>query len=111
MPDDAPIAINFAAEQELTEDLARFIARANCLAGIQYLIYEHHGPEPHTSMAVETAALIEVKKRRSLDNQARRLLRVAWQTELASRLGSAFHDPALQRVSSQTLPVNAYYAL
>jgi hypothetical protein len=96
---------------ELTEDVARFIARANCLAGIEALIHEHHGADPHTSIAFEAASAMRRSKRSHLDSDARRLLRVAWQTELASRLGSAFDDPALLRVTSQTLPVNAYYAL
>ena len=97
---------------ELTEDVARFIGRANCLAGIEALIYQHHSDEPHLSIAVETASMVSGGKRCGrLDGAVHRLLRVAWQTELASRLGSAFDEPGLLRVTSQTLPVNAYYAL
>lgn len=100
-----------ADPSDLTDDIARFVTRANCLAGIEALVYEHHGPEPHANVAVETISLVDVGKQRRLEDGARRLPRVAWQTELASRLGSAFDDPALLRVTCQTLPVNAYYAL
>src|SRR4051794_19685602 len=53
------IPIDFAkptAPSELTEDVARFIARANCVAGIKALIYEHHGDDPRPSIAAEAAS-------------------------------------------------------
>ena len=108
MPDLWPAA---GSEPELTDDLARIITRANCLSGIRQLTYEHHTAVPHVSIAVETVSQFTVKNERQFDSSACRLLRVAWQTELTARLGSAFDDPALTRVAMQTLPVNTYYAL
>ena len=96
---------------ELTSDVARFLARANCLAGIESYTYELHGSPPHDSIATATATLAPKTQRRSLDGDAQRLLRVAWQTELAARLTSVFDEPALQRVTAHTLPVHAYYAM
>lgn len=100
-----------AGPPELTTEVARFLARANCLAEIENYTYELHGSPPHESIAAQTAALAPTTRRRTLDGQTQRLLRVAWQTELTVRLTSVFEEPALQRVTTHTLPVNAYYAL
>lgn len=40
-----------------------------------------------------------------------RLLRIAWQTELAARASDVYDDDMLRRVAAQTLPVQAYYAV
>jgi len=48
---------------------------------------------------------------RALDREASRLLRIAWHTELAARVGDEFDDPTLRRAAAQTLPVQAYYAV
>src|SRR5207253_2822808 len=48
---------------------------------------------------------------RALDKEVRRLLRIAWQTELSARVSDAYDDTMLRRVAAQTLPVQTYYAV
>lgn len=100
-----------AGASELTEEMARFLSRANCLAAIHSYTADEHGDPPHESMSLELKSKLRARQRRSLSPAAAGLLRIAWQTELAARFASAFEDPALKRVSAQTLPVNSYYAV
>ena len=100
-----------AGASELTEEMARFMSRANCLDAIRSYTLDEHGDPPHESIASEIVAILRTGERRSLSPTAAGLLRIAWQTELAARFGSAFEDPALIRISAQTLPVNSYYAV
>lgn len=62
-------------------------------------------------MAMAVADRIKVDRRRTLDTDVARLLRISWQTELAAGFASAFNEPALKRISAQTLPINVYYAM
>jgi hypothetical protein len=48
---------------------------------------------------------------RTLDRSVGRLLRIAWQTELAARVSDAYDDEMLRRAAAQTLPVQSYYAV
>lgn len=52
-----------------------------------------------------------VKKSQDLTAEASRLLRIAWQHELAARLAEMIDDPTVRRVVAQTLPMQSYYAL
>ena len=70
------------------------------------------GPDPHQE-AAETLVRYRKGARalRPLDKEVRRLLRIAWQTELAARVSDVYDDNMLRRVAAQTLPVQAYYAV
>lgn len=97
---------------ELTHSTAKFISIANSLAGLRDYAAQSAGPEP--SSAHEARVIlgnVSPTTRRDLSTDAERLLRIAWQTELAARIGDALDDSVLRRVSAQTLPVQAYYAV
>lgn len=97
----------------LTEAKAKFVVMSNVFGGIRD--YDCGGwlePEAH-----EDAAMAVMRHGRSLnilrplDREVGRLLRIAWQTELAARVSDAYDDDMLRRVAAQTLPVQAYYAV
>lgn len=96
----------------LTEPTAKFVVMSNVLGGIRdYDCGGWLGPDAH-----EDAALAIMQQKRSgpsrpLDRKVSRLLRISWQTELAARVSNAYDDAMLRRVSAQTLPVQAYYAV
>lgn len=69
------------------------------------------GLESVHSAAVRVGAGRPFKARKQIEPNAARLLRVAWQTELAARLGDQLDDPGLRQATLQTLPVQAYYAV
>lgn len=97
----------------LTEATAKFVVMSNVLGGIQeYDRGGWRGPDVHDEAAA--AVMRQVKATgapRGLDKDARRQLRIAWQTELAARVSDAYDDDMLRRVAAQTLPVQAYYAV
>lgn len=109
----SPIHLTFETIPPLTGGTAKFIAIANLLHGIRQYAAEAAGPG--TSVIEVEAAHIAGRPvkgpRRSLSGEASRLLRIAWQTELAARVGDAFDDPTLRRAVAQTLPMQAYYAV
>jgi hypothetical protein len=97
----------------LSEATAKFVVMSNVLGGIHDYDCGHwRGPEPHEKVA---AALMRQKSSlrtpRPLERDVRRLLRIAWQTELAARVSNAYDDDMLRRVAAQTLPVQGYYAV
>ncbi len=101
------------SELPLNESTAKFVVISNVLGGIRD--YDCGGwlePEAH-----EDAALAVMKHGktlpalRPLDRNVGRLLRIAWQTELAARVTDAYDDDILRRVAAQTLPVQSYYAV
>jgi hypothetical protein len=106
-----PITIA-GSEPELDESTARFITRANVLTNIQQ--YAINQTIPGLTLVESEARHIAdspVHGTRTLTGEAERLLRIAWQTELAARVSEAFDDPTLRRVAAQTLPVQAYYSV
>jgi len=107
------IRIDFSGvgASELTEEMARFLSRANCLDGICALTIAEHDDPPQRSIAESVCASSRARATSSLSSDAAGLLRIAWQTELASRFAVALDEPSLKRISAPTLPVNAYYAV
>ena len=97
----------------LTEAKAKFVVMSNVLGGLRdYDRGGWLGPEAHEQAAM--AVLSHLKPPlilRPLDKEVTRLLRIAWQTELAARVSDAYDDDMLRRVAAQTLPVQAYYAV
>jgi hypothetical protein len=97
----------------LTEATAKFVVMSNVLGGIRD--YDRGGwfaPDAHEKAA--TAVIRQGKAPgapRVLGKDVRRLLRIAWQTELAARVSDAYDDDMLRRVAAQTLPVQTYYAV
>jgi hypothetical protein len=97
----------------LNESKAKFVVISNVLGGIRD--YDCGGwlePETHQDMAM--AVMQHGRKLnlpRSLNRDVGRLLRIAWQTELAARVSDAYDDDMLRRVAAQTLPVQSYYAV
>jgi len=105
-----PVALTFFFEEaELTSATARFVGIANCAIGTYAYIKEQHPDRIAYVGAV--ARSVRVKKRVSLTADAERLLRVSWQTEAAAGVAKAVSEPGFQRISSHTLPVQAYYAI
>jgi hypothetical protein len=97
----------------LNEPKARFVVMSNVLGGIRD--YDCGGwlePDAHEDVAM---AVMQHRKKlsppRPLNKDVGRLLRIAWQTELAARVSDVYDDDMLRRVAAQTLPVQAYYAV
>jgi hypothetical protein len=117
----ASLVIQFPSSN-LTQDAAKFISISNMLAGIQdYAAGGSLSPDLH-SKAIEQ--IFQQRPLpgsiRTLDADHRRLMRIAWQTELATKVldtvpgdtpTAALQLAMLRRISSQTLPVQVYYAL
>ena len=97
-------------ERPLTASTARFVALANCVAGIRSYALQVHGFD-YREPFVRAIGGSPPARQRPLAAQAGQLLRVAWQTELAARIGDVLGDSLLRRVSAQTLPVQAYYSI
>jgi hypothetical protein len=97
---------------ELTHSTAKFVSIANSVAGLRNYAVQCAG---HGSTSSYEASVIlgsvQSTSRRPLPANAGRYLRIAWQTELAARVGDALDDHVLRRVAAQTLPVQAYYAV
>ena len=93
---------------------AKFVVMSNVLGGIRdydrggWLV----GQDAYAKAAV---AVMRSGKTlappRVLGKEIGRLLRIAWQTELAARVSDVYDDDMLRRVAAQTLPVQAYYAV
>lgn len=97
----------------LSEFKAKFVVISNVLGGIRdYDCGGWRAPDAHQDVAM---AVMQHRKKldfpRPLDRNVGRLLRIAWQTELAGRVSNAYNDAMLLRVAAQTLPVQAYYAV
>ncbi len=103
--------IFFSKAEPLTESTAKFIAFANVLGGVEEYAYScSKGP----SLLVDEASRVAATRLRGGREMTPRVisrLRIAWQTELAARVGDALDDSVLRRVAAQTLPVQAYYAV
>lgn len=91
---------------------AKFISISNVLGGIRRFDL---GTLAGQDMRVQVASAVAEARRagpaRALDRRSARQLRIAWQTELAARVNDQVDDDMLRRVSAQTLPVQAYYAV
>jgi hypothetical protein len=97
---------------QLSEDAARFLAIGRCADGIRRFAAAQYGADGiPAGMAAALAAKMPRRNRRPLAPPAARLLRIAWQHELAARLGDVFDDPTMRRAMAHNLPGNAYYAL
>jgi len=98
--------------EPLSEDAARFLAIGRCADGIrQFAAEQYDTDEIAAGMAAALAAAMPMRDHRPLVPPAARLLRIAWQHELAARLGDVFDDPTMRRAMAHNLPGNAYYAL
>ncbi len=105
--------IPFAQPASLDEPTARFITVSNVLGRIRN--YDHGSlldKDLHEKIARSVPS--RGKSPQPLKVMSRndgRLLRIAWQTELAARVSNEYDDDLLRRVGAQTLPVQAYYAI
>lgn len=91
---------------------AKFISVSNVLGGVRSYDRETlTGVNMRPKIAASVAAGRKPAPLRVLDKDAKRHLRIAWQTELAARVNDQLDDDMLRRVSAQTLPVQAYYAV
>jgi hypothetical protein len=108
------LVIKVQMPPKLSEATAKFVVMSNVLDGIRD--YDNGGwpdPDLHDKTA---AAIVQLGKPssgrpRDLTKDVRRLLRIAWQTELAARVSDVYDDDMLRRCAAQTLPVQAYYAV
>lgn len=97
---------------ELTHSTAKFVSIANSVAGLRDYATQCAGQvstSPYEASVILRS--VQPRSRRPLPTDAGRYLRIAWQTELAARVGDALDDQVLRRVAAQTLPVQAYYAV
>lgn len=97
---------------ELTDATATFVAMGNVLGGIQN--YDNSGGYSgpcHAAAASHVLGSLKLKSPKPVPKEAGRLLRIGWQTELAAEVVNEIDDDLLRRVSAQTLPVQAYYAV
>lgn len=103
-------ALTVLEEESVTEAEAKFIAMSRVVSGMQ--AYDMHAAQGATfnDHLANVVAERPFKSRRSMSKAAIAALRVAWQTELAARLGEQLDDPGLRLATLQTLPVQAYYA-
>lgn len=95
----------------LDEATAKFTSISNVLQGIRE--FDRGGAlmlTPYDVIATRLATRVR-NPVRTLERDATRHLRIAWQTELAARVSEQIDDPLLRRVAAQTLPVQTYYAL
>jgi len=95
----------------LTDSEARLISKSRVLGGIRDYDRERSGDRDLRAMGAEDIAQGPVRRRVPLSPDAANLLRIAWQTELAARVGAQFDDDALRIATLPTLPVQAYYAV
>jgi hypothetical protein len=58
--------VSGAGASEITEEMARFLSRANCLDAIRSYTLGEHGDPPHESIASELATTLRMRDRRSL---------------------------------------------
>jgi hypothetical protein len=96
----------------INESKAKFVVMSNVLGGIRD--YDCGGwlaPVVHEDVAM---AVMQYGRKlnppRRFNKDVRRLLRIAWQTELAARVSDVYDDDML-RLAAQTLPVQSYYAV
>lgn len=103
----------FELTPSVSSETARFVAVANVLHGMRSFA-RTHCPGEGDAVAIAEASYIAskpLKCDRSFSGDAKKLLRIAWQTELAARVGEVLDDVMLRRVTAQSLPVQAYYAV
>ena len=98
-------------ETKLSHEKAKSMSTANMVAGARlYDLKISQGLD-----FLEWIASNQTYKNSSIKKQispkARKLLRIAWQTELASQLPFQLGDPIMKQASVQIFPVQAYYAV
>lgn len=103
--------LTFPEPEPLDEAKAKFIGMSRLTHGIRRFDWEQTGGEDVRDVGARLLASRPYKVRRPIPASATKLLRVAWQTELAARLGEQLDDPGLRLATLQTLPVQAYYAV
>lgn len=97
--------------EALTEAEAKFIAMTRVTDGIREHDWRSARGEDVREAAARQLASRPYRARHTITPAATKLLRVAWQTELAARLGEQLDDPGLRQATLQTLPVQTYYAV
>lgn len=100
-----------SAAPALDDAGARFITKSRLVGGIRE--YDHaNAPDRDVRLAgARDIASRPFHQSRAIPSNANRLLRIAWQTELAARVGEQLDDDALRLATLPTLPVQAYYAV
>ena len=104
------IAFTVLEAEPITEAQAKFTAMSRVVSGM--LAFDLHAAqgEPFNNHVAGEIARRPFRTQRTMTRSAVAALRVAWQTELAARLGEQLDDPGLRLATLQTLPVQAYYA-
>lgn len=95
----------------LDDGTARLVSRSHIVEGIATFDEDRAAGRGVRSAGAEEIATGPRRRRRTLSSDASTLLRIAWQTELAARVGTQFDDDALRLATLPTLPVQAYYAV
>ena len=97
--------------EPLGEARAKFIAMSRVLNGVRGFDAGIAVDLDLRDVAAREIAAKPFGAAKPIPSKAAGLLRVAWQTELAARLGEQLDDPGLRLATLQTLPVQAYYAI
>ncbi len=94
----------------LTDSEARLMSKSRVLGGIHDYDRKRSGQRGTRATGADDIAQGGMHRRVAMSPDAANLLRIAWQTELAARVGPQFDDEALRLATLPTLPVQAYYA-
>lgn len=96
-------------DDPLSKEVAQFTAKANCAEHVRLLAGAEGQYEARAVSHI--GAQVTIKQRRPMNDEVERLLRSAWQHELASRVHQFVDDVDVLRVGAYALPMSAYYAL
>lgn len=111
----ATITINFGdmpkEDFQLTSDGARFKSLARSMSQIGLMITNAYGDPFYDDFVEGVLRTARLKGDRQISEDAERLLRISWQTELGARMGDALDEAMFMKVMAISLPVNSYYAM
>lgn len=96
--------------EPISEAQAKFTAMSRVVSGMRAFDTKAADGSPFVNHLAGEIARRPFTSRRSIEKPAVKALRVAWQTELAARIGEQLDDPGLRLATLQTLPVQTYYA-
>jgi hypothetical protein len=110
------MTINFSGlwenvSQRLSDEKAKFISTTNVLQGCMNYDSKISNGEEFLEWSARNVVPRKSKSNKEISELASRLLRISWQTELASQIPFKFEDQIMKEVSIQIFPVQAYYAI
>lgn len=98
-------------ETKLSDEKAKIMSTANVLEGARLYDLKMSQGQDFFEWFVCNKIYTNCKVKKQVTSRASKLLRIAWQTELASQLPFQLDDPIMKQASIQIFPVQAYYAV